>query len=46
VAEGDDAVLAVLLEAVRRGPRFARVEDVETVFSEASGGFSRFSVER
>jgi acylphosphatase len=45
VAEGDDTALAALLEAVHRGPRFARVEHVETEYSEASGGFSRFSVE-
>jgi acylphosphatase len=45
VAEGDEAALAALLEAVHVGPRFAKVERVESEYSEASCGFSRFSVE-
>lgn len=45
VAEGEDAAIEALLESVRAGPRFARVEDVACTFSEASSGFARFSVE-
>jgi acylphosphatase len=45
VAEGDDAAIDGLLGALREGPRFARVERVDTRFSEAGGGFSKFSVE-
>jgi acylphosphatase len=45
VAEGDDEALASLVEALHRGPRFARVEQVAAEYSEASLGFSKFSVE-
>jgi acylphosphatase len=45
VAEGDDAALAALAEALHTGPRFAQVDRVDTTYSEASNGFSRFSVE-
>ena len=45
VAEGDEAALAGLLEAVRVGPRFAKVETVDEQLCDAHGGFSRFSVE-
>ena len=45
VAEGDDEALAALLELLHTGPRFAHVEAVESAYSEASGGFSRFSME-
>jgi acylphosphatase len=45
VAEGNDAALDGLVEALHRGPRFARVENVAVEYSEASRGFSRFSVE-
>lgn len=45
VAEGDDDALAALLERLHEGPRFARVEAVESEYSEASAGFSRFSME-
>lgn len=45
VAEGDNAALAALLEVAHAGPRFAKVEHVESEYSEGSGGFSRFSVE-
>ena len=45
VAEGNDAALAELLELLHAGPRFARVEGVESEYSEASAGFSRFSME-
>ena len=45
VAEGEDAAIDDLLQAVREGPRFARVERIDTRFSDAGGGFSKFSVE-
>jgi acylphosphatase len=45
VAEGEDAGLMELVEALHKGPRFARVEDVASEYSEASGGFSKFSIE-
>jgi acylphosphatase len=45
VAEGDDAAIDDLVGALHEGPRFARVERVETKYSDAGGGFSRFSVE-
>ena len=45
VAEGDEAALRELAEALHRGPRFARVDDVSTTWSEAGGGFAKFSVE-
>jgi acylphosphatase len=45
VAEGDDAALAVLAEALHTGPRFAQVDRVDVAYGEASNGFSRCSVE-
>ena len=45
VAEGDVSALAALVDALRSGPRFARVDRVDTTFSEASHEFRRFSVE-
>ena len=45
VAEGEEAKLDELVQRLNVGPRFARVEQVEVDFSEASLGFSRFSVE-
>jgi acylphosphatase len=45
VAEGDEMALDELLSALRAGPRFARVERVDTRYSDAGGGFSKFSVE-
>jgi len=45
VAEGAEEALAGMIEAVRRGPRLARVEDVSIVYGAATGGFARFSVE-
>ena len=44
-AEGEDAALESLVEALREGPRFSRVEDVACEWSEATGGFSKFSME-
>ena len=46
VAEGDEAALAELVDRLHVGPRFAHVESVETSYSDAGGGFARFSVER
>jgi acylphosphatase len=45
VAEGDDTALDELVRALHAGPRFARVEHVDAKFSDAGGGFSKFSVE-
>lgn len=45
VAEGEEQVLEDLLVSLRRGPRFAVVEEVDVTFSDAGRGFSRFSVE-
>jgi acylphosphatase len=45
VAEGDDEKVRSLLDALHEGPRFSRVEHVESALSEASHGFARFSVE-
>lgn len=45
VAEGGEASLADLLAALHAGPRFARVERVDSALSDASGGFSRFNSE-
>jgi acylphosphatase len=45
VAEGEEHVLEELVETLHRGPRFARVDDVAVTWSEAGGGFAKFSVE-
>ena len=45
VAEGEEPALASLVASVRQGPRFAKVDDVVCEYSDASCGFSRFSVE-
>jgi acylphosphatase len=45
VAEGDGDALESLLGALREGPRFARVENVAAEWSDAGGGFARFSIE-
>lgn len=45
VAEGEDAAIEGLVRAVREGPRFARVEVVDAKYSDAGGGFAKFSVE-
>jgi acylphosphatase len=44
-AEGEEEALLSLVEAVREGPRFSRVEDVACEWSEPTGGFSKFSME-
>jgi acylphosphatase len=45
VAEGEDSAIDSLIASVREGPRFAKVENVDCEYSEASQGFARFSVE-
>jgi acylphosphatase len=45
VAEGEQSALEALVTALHEGPRFSRVERVDTAYSDAGGGFSRFSVE-
>jgi acylphosphatase len=45
VAEGDDAAIDDLARVLHEGPRFARVEHVDERYSEAGGGFAKFSVE-
>ena len=44
VAEGDKEVLELLLEHLRRGPRSARVTDVEVEWGEATGEFRDFRI--
>lgn len=44
VAEGPRAGLESLLEWCRTGPPLARVDDVETEWRPAAGGFSSFEV--
>ena len=45
IAEGEMPMLDELIVVLREGPRFARVDRVDTRFSEASDGFTRFTVE-
>ena len=45
VAEGPAEALEALAKALHEGPRFSRVEEVDERYSEAGGGFGRFSVE-
>jgi acylphosphatase len=45
VAEGDDRALDELLRRLYDGPRFAGIDSVDFNYSDAGGGFSRFSVE-
>ena len=44
VAEGSRALLDQLVTALRRGPSFARVNDVRISWSEATGEFSVFAI--
>jgi len=44
LAEGERAVLEMFLERVRQGPRLARVEGVEILWSEATGEFPDFKI--
>jgi acylphosphatase len=45
VAEGEEAALDDLVRALHEGPRFARVERVDAAYSDAGGGFAKFSIE-
>lgn len=45
-AEGEREALDALVEAVQRGPRMARVEDVDTDWSDATDEFETFRVRR
>ncbi len=44
VAEGEEAALQELLESVTRGPRFAKIEKVESTWKESTGEFAKFSI--
>lgn len=44
-AEGEDAAIDELVLRLHDGPRFARVEHVAVTYSDAGGGFGKFSVE-
>ena len=44
VAEGDREALEQLGRALREGPRLARVDRVETRWSEGTGGLDRFEL--
>ena len=44
VAEGEEEALKVLLEHLWRGPRLARVRDVEAEWGEATGEFRDFRI--
>ncbi|GAB4542181.1 MAG: acylphosphatase [Anaerolineales bacterium] len=46
VAEGTPAQLALLLDAVKRGPRMARVDEFRVEEEPATGEFTGFSVRR
>lgn len=43
-AEGERSALEELLAACRHGPRGARVDEVTASFTQATGGFTTFSV--
>lgn len=45
LAEGGRDALEILVEKLRRGPREARVENVELVWEEATGEFPDFGIE-
>lgn len=44
VAEGDEAKLLDLIECLHKGPVFAKVTNVDTVFSEPTDEFTRFNI--
>ena len=44
VAEGEQEILGQLLEYVRSGPKQAKVERCEPVWSEAKGEFEEFKI--
>lgn len=45
VAEGEEPCLQTLTAALQRGPSGARVDHVEIAFSEATGEFTRFTIQ-
>lgn len=46
IAEGEDAPLKQLLEALWRGPIGARVQHVETSYTDATGEYTHFEIRR
>jgi acylphosphatase len=42
--DGEDEVLCAFLDALRTGPRMARIEDVETEWSKEEKGFRDFRI--
>jgi acylphosphatase len=44
VAEGEEAILRLLVDSLHRGPSAARVERVEIIWTAATGEFSDFRV--
>lgn len=44
VAEGEEATLGRLLEFLHRGPPAARVDDIETIWTAATGEYADFRV--
>ncbi|HOF86502.1 MAG TPA: acylphosphatase [Armatimonadota bacterium] len=46
VAEGDDALLAVLERLLRDGPPLARVDGVARLLTPATGAFPDFQIQR
>lgn len=45
MAEGDDKALGAFLNWCRRGPRYARVSQVNEEYSEPTGEFNGFEIE-
>ncbi|MFN3689832.1 MAG: acylphosphatase [Fimbriimonadales bacterium] len=46
VAEGEEAMLEIFLESLRRGPLGARVDRVESSYTAATGEFEGFTIRR
>lgn len=44
VAEGEERVLQQFLQWLHHGPALARVDDVDEIWSTASGEFTRFAI--
>lgn len=44
VAEGREDALERYIQKLHRGPLLARVDGVEVVWSEAAGGYEKFSI--
>lgn len=44
VAEGDESILTEFLEFLQRGPRYARVENIQVEWSEGTGEFAKFDI--